>query len=121
MNQDKLKMKSDLITKYQDKPIDYIETTISLSKIERFIYSKSTIFIFSLIVMLMVFFYKIYLGQVNNVFKHGVVILFIHFLLYKTIITKIIFKDSELKIKNLTFNIEVLTELIKNKKTSDNI
>ncbi len=118
MNQDKLKIKSDLIEKYQGKTVEYIESTISLLKIERFIYSRFFIFSFSLIFPLSIFLYKICAGQIMSPLSTGLIMLLVHFVLFETLITKVIFKDSELNRKNLKFSIESLTELVENKKTS---
>jgi hypothetical protein len=105
---DKLSLKIEIQGNFNGETISNINKAITISKIIRFLYKKSTIFFISLIPMLLVGGYSLIVDK--NPFV-GIVLVIMHYPFYRFFVKGFVFKNSKETVDEFEYTLEVLKEI----------
>ena len=108
---DKLTLRSEIQKDFNNETVKNINIAIKISKIIRFLYSESTIFITTMIPFLVMIIYSLFSNDSKSVFLMSIGLMLIHLILYKTLYTKVIFKGHKDNYNEYNYTIEVLNEI----------
>lgn len=111
MKTDKLTLRAEIQNDFNNESVKNINLAIKISKIMKFLYAESTIFIISMLPMLAMTIYGFIVASVEVAASTGVVLMLTHFVLYKTLYKKVLFKDSNLFFDKYNYTIEVLNDI----------
>ncbi len=111
MTKDKLTLKSEIQKDFNNETVKNINIAIKISKVMKFLYSESTIFIASLIPFLVTLIYLLPNVDFGVLASAGIMLMVSHFLLYKFFYSKVLFKDAKVVYGEFKYTIEVLNEI----------
>jgi len=113
MKKDKLALKTEIQKDFNNETVKNINIAIKISKIMRLLYSESTIFVGSIIPFLGTIIYLYF----NNTSTTGAwvystaTLMVLHFITYKLLYKRVLFKDSADVYDEFDYTIEVLNEI----------
>ena len=111
MEKDRLTIKTELQKEFEGKDTNYIDTNIALYKLLKFFYAESTIFCLSLVPTLCVIAYYFVKSSFGVGSSFGIVLLLVHYVVFKTLFMKVLFKDAGKTYDELEYTIEVLNDI----------
>lgn len=106
MKKDKLTLRSEIQTDFNNESVGNLNKAITIAKIVRFIYKESTIFFLSMIPFLAVSIFYL----MKDMPSIGVVLMLVHYPFYK-IFVKRIFKDAKDTYDEFNYTIEVMNDI----------
>lgn len=104
MIKDKLKFKSDLQRDFEKATIKQIDFAIKVSKIMRALYQESALFLFTFLPTAVMLAFE---GSINL----AIIGILIHFILFKFLFKKTIFKNCPKDLEEMRYTVEVLEDL----------
>jgi len=112
---DKLTLRSEIQKEFNNETVKNINIAIKISKVIRFLYLESTIFFTSMIPFLGMTIYYLFNTKSEVGASIGIVLMASHFILYKTLYKKVIFKSSKNTYDEFDYTIQVLNEIKEDK------
>jgi hypothetical protein len=116
----KLKIKSEIQEAFNDQTVSLnkkksiLKMVIVMNKIMKFLSNELTIFLYSMIPTLVAITYFFINKDVNFTFYASILLLAVHFVVYKLIFKMWLFKDSDSINQEASYTLEVLREIKKN-------
>jgi len=107
----KLTLRSEIQKEFNKETVKNINIAIKISKVIRFLYSESTIFFTSMIPFLAMTVYYLLNNKPVVGASIGIVLMVSHFVLYKTLYKKVLFKNSKNTYDEFDYTIQVLNEI----------
>jgi len=107
----KLTLRSEIQKEFNNETVKNIKIAIKISKVIRFLYSESTIFFTSMIPFLAMTVYYLLNNKPVVGASIGIVLMVSHFVLYKTLYKKVLFKNSKNTYDEFDYTIQVLNEI----------
>lgn len=111
MKKDKLTLRAEIQNDFNNESVKNINLAIRISKIMKFLYSEATIFFISMIPMLAMTIYGFISAPIAVASTAGIVLMGVHFVLYKTLYKKVLFKNSSVVYDEYNYTIEVLNDI----------
>jgi len=116
----KLKIESEIQEAFNDQTVSLnekkliLKMVIVMNKIMKFLSNELTIFLYSMIPTLVAITYFFINKDVNFTFYASILLLAVHFVVYKLIFKMWLFKDSDSINQEASYTLEVLREIKKN-------
>ena len=107
----KLTLRAEIQKEFNNETVKNINIAIKISKVIRFLYSESTIFVTSMIPFLAMIVYSLFTSRPEVAASIGIVLMVSHFVLYKTLYKKVLFKNSKNTYDEFDYTIEILNEI----------
>ena len=116
MKKDKLILRAELQESFNAETIANINIAIRISKCIRFLYKESTIFVCSMLPMLICTAYLL-INSVNHAEIITLVLLLVHYPFYRFIVKGMIFKGAKDTYDEFDYTIEVIEEIKADRKS----